>query len=103
MSDADKDPPDRPGTEPSGSHLDDDEVRALLRRAMRIDADKAPTPPVLPAVQRKIRQRSKGKFYADGWSTTGSPKTTYFITSAVMLLIVIALYFALVPGNWGTP
>lgn len=103
MSDTDKDPPDMTGSEPSGSHLDDDDVRALLKRAMRVETDKAPLPPVLPAVQRKIRQRSKGKFYSDGWSTSGSPKTTYFITSIVMLVIVIGLYFALVPGNWGTP
>ncbi len=101
MSDTDKEQPDRP--EPSESHLDDDEVRALLKRAMRVDTDKAPAPAVLPAVQRKIRQRSKGKFYADGWSTSASPRTTYFVTSMVMLIIVVALYFALVPGDWGTP
>ncbi len=103
MSDADKDPPDRPDAEPSGSHLDDDDVRALLKRAMRVETDKAHVPAVLPEVQRKLRQRSNGKFYSDGWSTSGSPRTTYFITSIVMLAIVVALYFALVPGNWGTP
>ncbi len=80
--------------DPERSVLDDDEVRALLRRTMRVDRP-PPQPDVLGGVQRKIRQRSAGKFYADGWSTGRSPKTTYFVTSA--------LYFALVPGGWARP
>lgn len=104
MSGTANDPPVPPDTEPGGSELDDDDVRALLKRAMRVETDVAVPPPVvLAGVQRKIRQRSRGKFYADGWSTSGSPKATYFVTSMVMLVIVVVLYFALVPGNWGTP
>ena len=47
----------------STSRLDDDEVRSLLRQAMRVDGRKPVS--VLPGVQKKIRQRSLGKFYAD--------------------------------------
>ena len=82
--------------------LDDDDMRALLKQAMRVQEPKAP-PDVLRGVQRKIRQRSRGKFFADGWSTAPSPKSTYFVTAAVMLALLIALYFFLVPSGWGTP
>ena len=101
MSDVDKDQPEEQGPDSATDHLDDDEVRSLLRKAMRVERDKAPS--VLPAVQRKLRQRSKGKFFADGWSTGNSPRSTYFVTSLVMLLILVVMYLALVPGNWGTP
>ncbi|MCU0694476.1 MAG: hypothetical protein MUF54_24090 [Polyangiaceae bacterium] len=99
MSEGDEERLDEP--ESSSTDLDDDEVRSLLRTAMRVDRDAPPN--VLPAVQRKIRQRSQGKFYSDGWSTGGSPRSSYFITSVVMLLVLFAMYLALSPGSWGTP
>lgn len=98
MSDQDRDEHE----DQSSLSLDDDEMRALLRRTMRADRP-LPQPDVLRGVQRKIRQRSAGKFFSDGWSVGRSPKTTYFVTSAVMLLIVVGLYLALVPGGWATP
>ena len=101
MSDVDKDQPEEREPDSAADHLDDDDVRSLLRQAMRVEREKAPS--VLPGVQRKIRQRSKGKFFADGWSTVNSPRSTYFVTSLVMLLILVAMYLALVPGSWGTP
>lgn len=101
MSDVEEDRDQEPEPE-STPHLDDDEVRSLLRQAMRVERAEPPES-VLPAVQKKIRQRSRGKFYADGWSTASSPKSTYFVTSLVMLVILVAIYFALVPGGWGTP
>jgi hypothetical protein len=85
----------------STPRLDEDEVRSLLRQAMRVDRRKPVS--VLPGVQRKIRQRSRGKFYADGWSTGRSPSSTYIVTSLVMLVVLAAIYLALVPGGWGTP
>jgi hypothetical protein len=85
----------------STPRLDEDEVRSLLRQAMRVDRRKPVS--VLPGVQRKIRQRSRGKFYADGWSTGRSPSSTYIVTSLVMLMVLAVIYLALVPGGWGTP
>lgn len=101
MSDVEKDQGQEPERE-STPQLDDDEVRSLLRQAMSVDRTKKP-PSVLPGVQKKLRQRSRGKFYADGWSTGRSPRSTYFVTSLVMLVVLIAMYFALIPGGWGTP
>jgi hypothetical protein len=82
--------------------LDDDDgaaIRALLKRSLAPpagDAEEAPEPELLAAVQRKIRQRSRGKFYADGWSTTQS-RLNYVLVAAVMLVTVVVVYIALGP------
>jgi hypothetical protein len=47
-------------------------------------------------VQRKLRQRSKGKFYADGWSTTHS-RVNYALVAGVMLVVIVAVYLAMGP------
>ena len=99
MSDLEPDRDQEPERE--SMHLDDDEVRSLLRKAMRVEP--RTTASVLPEVQRKIRQRSRGKFFADGWSTASSPSSTYIVTSIVMLVVLAIIYWALVPGGWGTP
>jgi hypothetical protein len=69
------------------------QIRALLKRSL---APEAPARPVLGEVQRKIRQRSKGKFYRDGWSTTQS-RVSYALVAGIMLLIVAIAYFVLGP------
>jgi len=63
--------------------------------------DEAPHDParselVLRGVQRKIRERSRGKFFGDGWSTSPS-RTSYGLVALVMLLILAVAYFALSP------
>ena len=70
-------------------------MRALLKRSMS-KAEPAPTKPILSEVQRKIRVRSKGKFFSDGWSTTAA-KVNYALVAVLMLLIVAVAYFALGP------
>jgi len=73
----------------------DDAMRALLKRSLA-EGGAHPDRPVLREVQRKIRQRSKGKFYGDGWSTA-SARVNYALIAGVMLLIVAIAYFALGP------
>jgi hypothetical protein len=51
---------------------------------------------LLVAVQKKLRQRSKGKFYADGWSTTHS-RVNYALVAGVMLVVIVAVYLAMGP------
>ena len=96
-------PPDDPPDEGDESGPDSDQLRDLLRRT----AAAAPPPPerdLLVGVQRKIRSRSEGKFFADGWSTRETnPRGTYLITAAVMLLLLGVAYWALVPGAIATP
>ena len=82
---------DLDGSEPSDA---DDSLRSLLRGALR---EEAPAPNVLAGVQKKIRERSKGKFYADGWSTAKAPLNTYLVTSLLMLAVLIVSYALLSP------
>jgi hypothetical protein len=51
---------------------------------------------LLVGVQRKLRKRSKGKFYADGWSTSAS-RVNYALVAGVMLVVIVAVYLALGP------
>ncbi len=76
-------------------------LRSLLRGAL--DAAPYESPDVLRGVQRKLRERSGGKFYADGWSTTRyAPISTYFVTSLMMLSFVVFIYFVIHPLS-GSP
>jgi hypothetical protein len=78
--------------------LDEVDMRDLLRSAMAPPPG-AVAPDLLQGVQRKLRRRSRGKFYGDGWSTASSPRSTYLITSLVMLALIALVFFVLVP--WG--
>ncbi len=75
---------------------DDEEVRALVRRALSPDALTKDVPDLLGGVQRRIRKRSKGKFFSDGWST-GQAKMGYVLVALVTLLLVVIAYYALGP------
>ncbi|MEO7330762.1 MAG: hypothetical protein ABI193_19455 [Minicystis sp.] len=81
-----------------GAVLDEVDVRELLRSALAPPPG-AVAPDLLRGVQRKLRHRSRGKFYGDGWSTARSPRSTYLITSLVMLVLIALVFFTLVP--WG--
>ncbi len=100
MTDA---PEGRRPEEPSREGIDDlelpelPEVSALLKRSLgsvRHDDDRDRF--LLASVQRKLRQRSKGKFYADGWST-GASRVNYALVAAVMLVVIVAVYLTLGP------
>lgn len=75
--------------------LSGDSIRDLLRGAL-------PEPEELPdltlGVQKKIRERSGGKFYTDGWSTAKHPPlNTYLVTSLMMLFVLFVIYALLAP------
>ncbi len=73
------------------------DLQSLLKRAMASE-DEPPKVDVLEGVQQKLRDRSGGKFYADGWSTSRHPPfSTYFITSLMMLAIVVIIYAIVAP------
>jgi hypothetical protein len=92
------------GTEPEKQSADVDgelahdehSVRSLLKRGrvlpIQDDVD------LLGGVQRKIRQRSRGRFFADGWSTGRAATSTYVITALLMLGILAIAYFVLIPA-----
>ncbi|HEU5074782.1 MAG TPA: hypothetical protein VFU02_11420 [Polyangiaceae bacterium] len=70
-------------------------IRALIRKSSRMEDE---VPDLVAGFQRKLRKRSGGKFYADGWSTSKEPPImTYLITSLLMLAMVFAAYAVLRP------
>ena len=70
-------------------------IRALIRKSSGVEDE---VPDLVAGFQRKLRKRSRGKFYADGWSTSKEPPImTYLITSLLMLAMVFAAYAVLRP------
>jgi hypothetical protein len=92
------------GTEPEKQSADIDgelaqgehSVRSLLKRGhvlpVKGEVD------LLGGVQRKIRQRSRGRYFADGWSTGRAATSTYVVTALLMLGILAIAYFVLIPA-----
>lgn len=76
--------------------LDDVDVRDLLRGALRPPPGSV-APELLGGVQQRLRVRSRGKFYGDGWSTAEAPRSTYLITSALMLVLILVALVLLIP------
>jgi hypothetical protein len=78
---------------------DDPALSALLKKSLSAGVEKEPPiddKKLLQGVQRKLRKRSKGKFYGDGWSTSQS-KLNYALVALVMLVTIVAVYLALGP------
>lgn len=78
--------------------LDEADMRDLLKSALAPPKG-AVAPNILHGVQKKLRHRSRGKFYGDGWSTAQAPRQTYLVTSLVMLALIAFVFLVLVP--WG--
>lgn len=72
-------------------------MRELLKRSLSVEALATESPTLVAGVQRRIRQRSRGRFFADGWGTTHS-RISYLLVGLMTLTIAIAAYFAL--GPW---
>jgi hypothetical protein len=94
MTEPDETLKDKPGD--GDSQPDDEEVRALVRRALSPEALTKDVPDLLGGVQRRIRRRSRGKFFADGWST-GQARMGYVLVALLTLLLVVIAYYALGP------
>jgi hypothetical protein len=78
---------------------DDVAVRSLVKRALGADATAVPPPDFLAGVQRRIRIRSRGKFFADGWSTTHA-RTSYALAGLITVALALLAYVALVPTTF---
>jgi hypothetical protein len=76
--------------------VDEQRIRSILRSARF--SNRTPSPDLLSGVQRRIRERSRGKFYGDGWSRSRAPTSTYVVTSLLMLVILVLVYFVLIPS-----
>jgi hypothetical protein len=80
--------------------LDEVDMKDLLKSALAPPQGSV-APSILPGVQKKLRRRSRGKFYGDGWSTAKEPRTTYLLTSIVMLALIAFVFLALRPWIGG--
>ena len=104
-SEVDKDAKDvEDATATEGADLDDSAddsgpLKALLQRSLAKDAPEA-NPELVRKVQKRIRDRSDGKFFADGWST-GDGRIQYALVASIMLVIVAVAYFVLSPTAFG--
>jgi hypothetical protein len=78
----------------------DDVFRNALRGAL---ADAGPAPDVLRGFQQKVRERSGGKFYADGWSTARHAPTNTYLITALLMLAAVGLIYALLRPLSGDP
>jgi hypothetical protein len=77
---------------------ENEELAADLRSALKGGTAEDAPPDVLAGFQKKLRERSGGKFYEDGWSTSRHPPiNTYLITSLMMLAILGLIYVLLAP------
>jgi hypothetical protein len=72
-----------------------DPMAALLKRSLAGTKTTGGSS-ILPSVQRRIRKRSRGKFFGDGWSTSDTSVSHMLIAFAMLLVLVLA-YFALGP------
>jgi hypothetical protein len=74
---------------------EDESLRSIVRGALRVSDE---SPDLLAGFQKKVRERSDGKFYADGWSTARHPPVnTYFVTGLLILLALAVIYALLSP------
>src|SRR3954467_10743737 len=93
--------PGRDETSPAEPPAEAEEsVRSMLRGALR---EEGPPPNVLAGVQKKIRERSNGKFYADGWSTAKHPPLNTYLITSLLMLAVLGLSYALLSPLSGSP
>jgi hypothetical protein len=97
-ADAGSPPGEELAPDDDGLELDDVDLKDALRGALAPPPGSV-APRLLGGVQRRIRLRSRGRFFGDGWSMEESPRTTYIVTSALMLLLLGVLALALLPSS----
>jgi hypothetical protein len=93
------DPPDPkdPGQQTPGDDAPESQVlRDLVKRSLSGEALHTEAPDLLAGVQKRIRRRSRGKFFGDGWSTSHA-RISYLLVALVTLLLVALALFALGP------
>ena len=83
----------------AASEREDQALIGLIKQATRGDGASHP-PDLLRGVQHRIRKRSKGKFFRDGWSTAQT-RFHYALVAALMLLLVALVYFVMMPNGFG--
>ncbi len=78
-----------------GFELDEVDVKDLLRAAMKPPSARSSV--IRRGVQSRIREQSRGRYFADGWSVTSAPKATFTVTALLMLLLTLLAWALLSP------
>lgn len=69
-----------------------EEFRALLRETSALSIEPPPPPPdFVASVQRKIRARSRGRFYRDRFSQTSGTRGILPILVGIAMLVVLGI------------
>ena len=69
-----------------------DEFRSMLRETSALSIEPPPPPPdFVASVQRKIRARSRGRFYRDRFSQTSGTRAMLPILVGVAMLVVLGI------------
>lgn len=71
---------------------EDERLRSILRGALRAPDE---SPDLLAGFQKKVRERSEGKFYADGWSTARHPPVNTYLITGLLIWCALAVIYAL--------
>lgn len=82
---------------------ENDELAAELRSALKGGMAEDAPPDVLAGFQKKLRERSGGKFYEDGWSTSRHPPINTYLITSLMMLAILGLIYALLAPLSGEP
>jgi len=82
---------------------ENDELAADLRSALKGGTTEDAPPDVLAGFQKKLRERSGGKFYEDGWSTSRHPPINTYLITSLMMLAILGLIYALLAPLSGEP
>ncbi|MFO0679986.1 MAG: hypothetical protein U0169_25920 [Polyangiaceae bacterium] len=101
MTEHDHAPPGTDDEAPTDGDRDAEDsgpMKALLQRALAAPAEKRPTD-MVQRVQKRIRERSEGKFYADGWSVSDG-RIQYALVAGIMLVVLGVSYFVLAPNSF---
>jgi hypothetical protein len=71
---------------------EDERLRSMVRGALRVSDE---PPDLLAGFQKKVRERSEGKFYADGWSTARHPPVNTYLVTGLLIWCALAVIYAL--------
>ncbi len=96
MTTHDDDPTRDGASSPASERTSSEELPSWMKSALGGKEDAGVD--VLRGVQDRLRERSGGKFYRDGWSTTRhAPFATYFITALLMAATIVLIYAIVTP------
>ena len=57
----------------------------------------APGPSMLPSIQKRIRQQTRGKFYRDRWSEGKRPIPLLLMAALLILMVIMAIFMVWQP------